>query len=216
MRILTEHPHNLISPVLLAISLSISSFVVAEETPVNSVANTPVTTSITNNIVTKSLATESLATESVALNTNQKLVTPRLQDGQNAFNSGNYDLAFSLWQTRATQGHTDAQVFVGLSYANGWGVDKNTKLASHWYQKAAANNNATGQFLLGLYLISGKDADLPKGVMWLNRAANNGDNSAKKFLKKAKRRGWFDTAPKIKQKKGNKAETVAMAGIEKL
>ena len=154
------------------------------------------------------------ASTAVATNTSQsssQLITPRLEDGQAAFNSGNYDLAFSLWQTLATQGHSDAQVFVGLSYANGWGVDKNTKLASHWYQKAASGNNASGQFLLGLYFISGNESELATGVMWMRRAAANGDTSAKRFLKKAKRRGWFDKVPQIKEEKHNKVETIAMA-----
>ncbi len=203
MRILTQH---LVSPFFransfrvksylaisfLIVSLSISDFVMAEDTPENSVANAKV-----------------LQTKVI-----QELVTPQLEDGQAAFNTGNYDLAFSLWQTRATQGHSDAQVFVGLSYANGWGVDKNTKLASHWYQKAAKNNNASGQFLLGIYLISGKDADLPTGVMWLRRAAENGDTSAQGFLKKAERRGWFDKVPQIERDHNmRKVETVALAG----
>ena len=165
-----------------------------------------------DNLATETLATTIKDTAKVNKQQASKLITPELQDGQAAFNTGNYDLAFSLWQTRATQGHSDAQVFVGLSYANGWGVDKNTKLAGHWYQKAAKNDNASGQFLLGIYLISGKDADLPTGVMWLRRAAENGDTSAKGFLKKAKRRGWFDKVPRIEKENHRKVETVAMAG----
>lgn len=191
MRIPTSH---FFIPAFMAISLGIPGFVVADNAPAGEAANT-------QNTLSKTIAT----------NTDQELITPQLEDGQTAFNSGNYNLAFSLWQTRATQGHTDAQVFVGLSYANGWGVDKNTKLASHWYQKAAKKDNASGQFLLGLYLITGKDADLPTGVMWLRRAAENGDTSAKGFLKKAKRRGWFDKVPVIKPEKSNKVETIAMA-----
>lgn len=143
---------------------------------------------------------------------NNTFTAPTLQDGQNAFNAGNYDLAFAHWQTLATQGHADAQVFVGLSYANGWGVDKSTKLASHWFKKAALSENASGQFLLGLYLITGKDADLPLGVMWLKRAAENGDESARRFMKKAKKRGWFKDVPAIKyENKPKKIEAVALA-----
>ena len=184
-----------------AISLLFSGLAMAEDRtvkiPANEANNTPATSS----------------THTLAKNASQPLVTPQLQDGQDAFNTGNYDLAFSLWQTLATQGHSDAQVFVGLSYANGWGVDKNTKLASHWYLKAANNNNASGQFLLGLSLISGKEMDLSKGVMWLQRAAKNGDTSAIRFLKKAKRRGWFDKVPEFKQDKGKSLETVAMVNL---
>ena len=182
----------LVSLSFLIVSISISGFAMANDAAENSIANASVTNAGNSEVI-------------------QKLITPQLKDGQTAFNSGNYDLAFSLWQTLATQGHSDAQVFVGLSYANGWGVDKNTKLASHWYQKAAKSDNASGQFLLGLYLIGGNEIDLPVGVMWLRLAAENGDTSAKRFLKKAKRRGWFDKVPKIKQEKSTEVETVAMA-----
>lgn len=134
---------------------------------------------------------------------------PRLQDGQTAFNTGDYKLAFSLWQTLATQGHSEAQVFVGLAYANGWGVDKSRKLASHWYQKAAKNDNASGQFLLGIEFISGKDTDLATGIMWLERAAKNGDSSAQGFLKKANKYGWFDKVQPAKDH--HKTTTIALA-----
>ncbi len=135
---------------------------------------------------------------------------PQLQDGQTAFNTGNYELAFSLWQTLATQGHSDAQVFVGLSYANGWGVNKSIKLASHWYQKAAKNDNASGQFLLGIQFISDKNADLATGVMWLKRAAKNGDTSAQGFLKKANKYGWFDKVRPANKKDHQKTTTIAL------
>lgn len=171
-----------------AVSLTIFSFAYAEE-PAEVISNTASTTEVANNNFT----------------------APTLQDGQDAFNAGNYDLAFAHWQTLATQGHTDAQVFVGLSYANGWGVDKSTKLASHWYKKAALSENASAQFLLGLYLISGNDADLPRGVMWIRRAAKNGDESASRFMKKAKTRGWFKNVPTIEyEKKSKKIEAIAL------
>lgn len=198
----------IVAPILLTISFSIPGFVAAEGTSDDKATSTQDSSSKTVIANTRpTSANPSIANQG----STQQVVTPRLQDGQAAFNRGNYDLAFSLWQTRATQGHSDAQVFVGLSYANGWGVNKNNKLASHWYQKAASNNNASGQFLLGLALISGKDADVATGVMWLRRAAENGDASAQGFLKKAKRRGWFDKVPEIKRENSQKLETIAMA-----
>lgn len=153
------------------------------------------------------------ATPSPNLSANHTVSALSLQDGQNAFNAGNYNQAFAHWQTLATQGHSDAQVFVGLSYANGWGVDRSKKLASHWYEKAALRENASAQFLLGLQLISGKEADLSKGVMWLRRAAENGDESARLFMKKAESRGWFKNVPVIEPENSQdkSPETVALA-----
>jgi len=137
----------------------------------------------------------------------------KLAEGQAAFNAGNYQLAFAKWSALATTGHSDAQVFIGLSYANGWGVEKNPKLASVWYQKAAKNENPSAQFLLGIYYVTGDDnQETATGLMWLRRAAANGDESAQRFLDKARARGWFkelEPAKKSKPRKDN--ETAATA-----
>lgn len=115
-----------------------------------------------------------------------------LSEGQAAFNAGNYELAVAKWSELATTGHSDAQVFIGLAYANGWGVAKNPRLASMWYEKAAKNDNPSGQFLLGVYYISSADKlETATGLMWLRRAATNGDDAAQRFLERARARGWF-------------------------
>ena len=116
-----------------------------------------------------------------------------LTEGQHAFNAGNYAKALELWQKLANDGQPEAQVFVGLAYANGWGVKKNLEEASNWYMRAAENNSASGQFLLGLhYVTTGVNQyDVRVGIKWLKRAADNGDKQAIRFLKKAKRRNWF-------------------------
>ena len=116
-----------------------------------------------------------------------------LSEGQKAFNSGDYAKALELWQKLALEGQPEAQVFVGLAYANGWGVKKNLEEASTWYMRAAENNSPSGQFLLGLhYVTTGiNQYDVRVGIKWLKRAADNGDKQAIRFLKKAKRRQWF-------------------------
>lgn len=117
--------------------------------------------------------------------------TPGLKQGQAAFNAGQYDRAFSLWQTEASQGNADAQVFTGLAYANGWGVAKNAELASVWFLKAARNNHVDGQLLAGLHFIQKTGPDRAIGLQWLQRAAKAGDPTAQAFLRKGQERGWF-------------------------
>ncbi|NOZ54176.1 MAG: sel1 repeat family protein [Gammaproteobacteria bacterium] len=116
-----------------------------------------------------------------------------LSEGQSFFNQGNYTKALQIWQNLAEEGQPEAQVFVGLSYANGWGVKKNIDEASNWYMRAAENNSPSGQFLLGLhYVTTGiNQYDVRVGIKWLKRAADNGDKGAIKFLQKAKKRRWF-------------------------
>lgn len=129
-----------------------------------------------------------------------------LNKGQAAFNAGDFKSSFALWQTEATNGNPDAQVFVGLSYANGWGVRKNTDLASIWYLKAAKNNHPVAQLLLGLHYIQKSGADRAAGLQWLQRAADAGDATAQEFLRKGRSNGWFnDIHPTEDQ--ANKANT---------
>jgi TPR repeat protein len=136
----------------------------------------------------------------------------KLADGQAAFNAGDYTLSFSLWSTLATEGNADAQVFVGLSYDNGWGIQQNPQLARVWYKKAAKNNNRSAQYLLGLHFIQGTNAERAKGLMWLQRAADNGDSAAQQFLKKGKKRGWFKGITPIAEPEEKEApQTLALA-----
>lgn len=115
-----------------------------------------------------------------------------LAKGQAAFNAHHYKQAFNLWHDLAEKGHTEAQVFVGLAYKNGWGVARDPVKASMWFQMAAEGGNPSAQFFVGLhYLSSNKPEMVPIGVNWLVQAARNGESSARQLLLKAKRRQWF-------------------------
>lgn len=115
-----------------------------------------------------------------------------LAKGQEAFNARDYDKAFKLWHDLAQHGHTEAQVFVGLAYKNGWGVQKDSRQASMWFQMAAEGGNPSAQFFIGLHYLSSDNPDMvPIGINWLVQAARNGETSARQFLLKAKRRQWF-------------------------
>lgn len=118
--------------------------------------------------------------------------TEIISAGQTAFDEGNYKAAVELWQTAANKGSSNAQVLVGLAYANGWGVKKDMQSAEMWYHIAAENNNPTGQFLLALYYITSKSDQLNAGIMWLKRSAENGDEAAQGFLRKAEQKHWFE------------------------
>ncbi len=143
------------------------------------------------NIMKKTSCTALLLCLLVASSSTSAEKPGTLADGQAAFNAGNYILSFSLWSILATQGDSEAQVFVGLSYDNGWGIKRSAQLARVWYQKAAKKNNTSGQYLLGLHFIQGNSDERAQGLMWLQRAADNGDSDARSFIQKGKKRGWF-------------------------
>ncbi len=120
----------------------------------------------------------------------EKLET--LSEAQAAFDMGEYEKAVSLWRGAALTGNSNAQVLMGMAYANGWGVDKDMRSAEMWYHVAAENNNPSGQFLLGIYYLSNRLDKVEAGIMWLKRSAENGDVSAQGLLQKAEEKHWFE------------------------
>ena len=62
--------------------------------------------------------------------------------------SGNYQQAFDTAKVYAEKGYPWAQLRLGIFYENGWGVEKDVKIALDWYQKAAAQT-ATGGWANG-------------------------------------------------------------------
>lgn len=67
----------------------------------------------------------------------------------NAWNSGDFSTAYTTAEPYAQKGEPWAQLRLGIFYENGWGVEKDAKQASFWYQKAASQlaegNWANGQ-----------------------------------------------------------------------
>jgi TPR repeat protein len=56
--------------------------------------------------------------------------------------SGNYQQAFDTAKFYAEKGQPWAQLRLGIFYVNGWGVEKDLKLALSWYQKAAEQTDS--------------------------------------------------------------------------
>lgn len=50
--------------------------------------------------------------------------------------SGNYQQAFDTAKIYADKGQPWAQLRLSIFYANGWGVEKDTKVALDWHQNA--------------------------------------------------------------------------------
>ncbi|MFV2058462.1 MAG: tetratricopeptide repeat protein [Thiohalomonadales bacterium] len=128
----------------------------------------------------------------------------KLEDGQRAFNLGYYFQAFKIWHSQALSGDSDAQMFVGLAFRNGWGVPKDRGQSIKWYKMSAEQDNTAAQFLLGVSLINSEiNTEVKSGIKWLHKAAANGDPEALKFLDKAKRKQWFtvsdDVTPATKE-----------------
>mgnify|MGYP001025841497 CR=1 FL=1 len=78
------------------------------------------------------------------------------EDGQAAYEAGDYQKAFRLWEPLAEKGHKYAQVQFGWLYLKGEGIPKNYVKAVYWYRKAAEQGDADAQGNLGLMYYRGE------------------------------------------------------------
>ena len=66
----------------------------------------------------------------------------------------------------------------------GQGTEKSVPLAIRFFEQAAEQNDASAQYVLGQIYLKGLGikADPSKGRLWLERAAENGNESARALL----------------------------------
>ncbi|MBR5573401.1 MAG: leucine-rich repeat protein [Paludibacteraceae bacterium] len=88
--------------------------------------------------------------------------------------------AISYFRIAATQGHADAQNFLGVCYYYGDGVDKNYVEAIKWYRKATEQGHSSAQNNLGncYYNGEGVEQNYAEAVKWFRKAAEQGEKYA--------------------------------------
>lgn len=96
--------------------------------------------------------------------------------GWQAFDSGDYRRAVTLWLPLAEQGERHAQSNLGFMYENARGVERDELHAVHWYRKAARQGLAAAQFNLALMYSDGRGIpqDQLKAAYWFRLAAEQG------------------------------------------
>src|SRR4051812_44910793 len=96
--------------------------------------------------------------------------------GVDAWQSGDFKSAVTIWRALAEKGDPDAQFNMGQAYKLGRGVPGDMHIAQSWYQKAAQQGHPQAQANLGLILFQSgqREAAMP----WLGKAADNGDPRA--------------------------------------
>ena len=84
----------------------------------------------------------------------------------------------------AESGDSDAQFKLGLAYANGDGVEKDSSKAFAWYMKAAEKGVTNAEYWIGYMLRSGIGVSENKteAVKWLKKAAAKGNHNAQFIL----------------------------------
>ena len=88
------------------------------------------------------------------------------------------------WCREAEQGNAGAQCHLGVMYAIGDGVLKDSAEAAKWYRKSAEQGNATAQSSLGsaYYVGNGVIKDIVQAHAWYNNASANGDERVRELM----------------------------------
>ena len=111
---------------------------------------------------------------------NQGVAYAQFQVGYIYFRRGDDQEAVSWFRKAAEQGDVDAQLWLGVMYANGKGVPEDDQEAASWYYRAAEQGHAEAQYSLGLRYSYGRGVpeDGREAVFWYRKAAEQGHAEA--------------------------------------
>jgi len=98
------------------------------------------------------------------------------EEGQEAYDKGDFTTAYEIWQVLAEQGDELSQFNLGVMYSHGEGITKNGKRALEWYMRSAEQGYAPAQFNLGAVYLEGNftAVDEKKAAAWWQLAAEQG------------------------------------------
>ena len=97
-----------------------------------------------------------------------------LDEGEAAYQRGDYATAIREWRPLAKQGVADAQYNLGVMYGEGLGVPQDYAKAVGWWRKSAEQGHATAQYNLGVAYHNGEGVpqNYAQAHMWHNLAAS--------------------------------------------
>ena len=99
-----------------------------------------------------------------------------VDEGIAAYGSGDYKTAIEKWQILIKQGSPDGLFYLGVMYANGTGVARDTTRAFELYSEAAQKDHLSAQYNLGMQYATGEGVtqDFSKAEYWWTKAAERG------------------------------------------
>jgi TPR repeat protein len=96
------------------------------------------------------------------------------EDGQSAYNQGDYATAIKSWQPLAEAGDARAQYMLGLAYGLGRGVPRDYHVAAKWYGRAAEHGVVAAEINLGSMYANGLGVpqDYVQAITWWRKATD--------------------------------------------
>jgi TPR repeat protein len=103
-------------------------------------------------------------------------VEAKFKIGVEAYDRGDYAVAYDAWLPLAQTGDPAAQRNIGHLYRNGLGVQQDFPLAAEWYRRAADAGLARAQANLAMMYLRGQGilADPTQAAFWFEAAAAQG------------------------------------------
>ena len=107
-----------------------------------------------------------------------------LNNGELAYDNGNYELAYSIWLPLAHTGNSTAQYNLATLYRFGQGIEPSTITAMEWYWRAASQGHVLSQVNLGRLYLSGLGlaSNPSKALIWFQLAAEQGSPFGEFYL----------------------------------
>jgi TPR repeat protein len=111
------------------------------------------------------------------------------QEGMAAYRLGNYRDAFAKLNPLAAKGDVDAQLFIGVMYSKGQGVEQDFQQSLRWLLKAAEQGDAQAQSKLGVMYGNGQGVaqDIVQAHKWYSLAALAGNEDSRENRRQAER-----------------------------
>ena len=109
-----------------------------------------------------------------------------------AYRAGDYDIALEKWVPLVHNGAVEAQVNLGIMYAKGQGVDRDSGAAFKWYRLAADKGHAKAEYNIGVMFENGKSVEqsYDEAARWYGRAVDHGNPQAHSALGKLHELGY--------------------------
>lgn len=116
-----------------------------------------------------------ILTAALTIGFSERAIAEPMEDGQAAYNRGDYATAQRLWRPLAEQGVARAQNNLGVMYENGKGVPPDINEALKWYRLAAEQGYAGAQNNLALIYAIGRvvPRNPVRAYMWFSLAASS-------------------------------------------
>ena len=107
-----------------------------------------------------------------------------LEDGQAAYQKGDYATALKIYRPLAEQGNASAQTALGVIYEHGQGVPQDFRQALLWYIEAAYQGDPDAQSNLGAMYANGWGVpqDYAQAVVWYRQAGERWNAGAQRNL----------------------------------